>query len=400
MDSERGRQGPGFGAFAAAAFFLTLPAAATAGAMAMAALQAASGVLATPFRSLRPRSALNWAFLLSLVAFVAYVAASALWSPYPNHAQAGRLAGGVICGLLFAAGASADEGGRRLTRAVGAAAVLLLVLMLLGEAFADMPLNRLGQPHTETGLLMRNPARGASVLVCVLWGPIAALAGGSGLQRLVWRAIALGGAIVAFEFDQSANTIGFGLGLVAYLIGYAAPRFAIMSLCGGLAAWLLAAPWVILHAPVPPNVLAKLPDSWAIRTEIWHFASTQIAAHPLLGLGLDAARTFPQTAHLRGLTFNLIPLHPHSASLQIWLETGAVGAVLGAICLLVGGAALSSALRHDRFAAAASAAVLGSTGLIANVSYGAWQEWWVATAFASAALVAASRRQADLEADQ
>ncbi|MES1158625.1 MAG: O-antigen ligase family protein [Terricaulis silvestris] len=399
MDPERADDRPGFGAFATALFFLILPAAATAGAMALAVLQGVFGVLATPLRNLRPRSALNWAFLISLLAFVAYVCATSLWSRNPNHAQAWRLSAGVACGLLFAAGAAANDGGRRLTRAVGVAAIAVTAAMLLGEAFANMPLNRIGQPHTETGLLMRNPARGASVLMCLTWAGIATLAAGSSFQRLTWRGIMVATGVLAFQFDQSANAIAFGFGLIAYVLAYSAPRLTIMGLCAGLAAWLIAAPWVILHAHIPAAFMARLPDSWAIRTSIWQFASTQIEAHPVLGLGLDSARTFPQIGHIRNLTFNLIPLHPHSASLQIWLETGVVGAVLGALCLLIGGAALSSALRQDRLAAAAAAGTIACIGLIANVSYGAWQEWWVATAFAAAALVSATRRHVGEDED-
>lgn len=391
-DEDAGPERPGFGAFAASVFFLLLPAATAGGAMALAPLQAAGGALAAPWRSLLPISWLNRLFLAMFVVFVAYLASTTLWSVYPQHGQALRLAGGVSCGLLFAAGSGAGEQGRRLLRAVGVAAVLMLTGLLLIEAFANMPLNRLAQPHTPTGLLERNPGRGASTLACLVWASVGALAGGSGVQRLIWRALLIGVGIVGFQFDQSANAIGFLLGAIAYGAGYAAPRTTILALCMALAVWLLAAPWVSLHVPIPDAVMAKLPDSWAVRTQIWHFAATQIDQHPLLGLGLDASRTFPQTGHLRGLTFDLLPLHPHSASMQIWLETGAVGAVLGAATMLLGGLALGSALRNDRVAAASACGVIACAGLIANVSYGAWQEWWIATLFAAAALVNAARR--------
>ncbi|HWA00028.1 MAG TPA: O-antigen ligase family protein [Caulobacterales bacterium] len=382
---------PGPGAFAIGGFFLAFPAAVAGGAMALAVLQGVAGVLATPFRNLLPRGAGGWVFLATLAAFVCYAAASSAWSLNPDHGQALRLAAGCACGLLFAAGAGASEGNQRLVRALGAAALLAAMLLLLGEAFADMPLNRMAQPDTPTGLLMRNPARGASVVMCLVWPAVAALAGGRSLQRMAWRALLIGVGVLAFQFDQSGNTIGFAVGLLAYALASFAPRFAIMAIAIALALWLLAAPWVVLHAPTPPSLMAQLPDSWAVRTEIWRFAATQAAQHPLLGLGLDASRTFQQTADLRGLHFNLIPLHPHSASLQIWLETGAVGAALGAIALLAGGWALAEALKHDRVAASGAAGAFAAIGFIANVSYGAWQEWWIATAFAAAAMVAAVR---------
>ena len=92
---------------------------------------------------------------------------------------------------------------------------------------------------------------------------------------------------------------------------------------------------------------------------------------------------------VRSVVTRGIPLHPHSGSLQIWLETGAVGAALGALALVIGGVAMSRALAHRRAAAGAACATLVSFGFIANVSYGIWQEWWVATALIAAAAVSA-----------
>jgi O-antigen ligase len=88
-----------------------------------------------------------------------------------------------------------------------------------------------------------------------------------------------------------------------------------------------------------------------------------------------------------------LPVHPHSASLQIWYETGAVGALLAAGALLTAGLRMSRAYARNRPAAAAACATLASLGLIANVSYGVWAEWWMATMFAVAALVGALSHQ-------
>lgn len=67
--------------------------------------------------------------------------------------------------------------------------------------------------------------------------------------------------------------------------------------------------------------------------------------------------------------------HPHSAPVQAWVETGAVGAAL----LAFAGLALLWRLRHlpardlaPRLALAASA--FG----VATVAHGAWQGWWIA----------------------
>ena len=82
-------------------------------------------------------------------------------------------------------------------------------------------------------------------------------------------------------------------------------------------------------------------------------------------------------------------MHPHSASLQIWHDLGLIGALLCAALLAYGGWRLSRALANDRYAGAASAAVLAMFGLMANVGWSVWQEWWMATLLLTAALVGA-----------
>jgi O-antigen ligase len=269
-----------------------------------------------------------------------------------------------------------------------------LIAYLATEALADMPLNRSNQPGSDTERLLRNPGRGVTVLVALIWGGLGALL----LRGGAWRyalagAFLIATALLSTQFNMSANLLGFTLGLAAFIAALAAPRLTIGLLVGGLALWLLAAPFISPLLSSDPALVAHLPDSWAIRLEIWKFASHEIMENPLFGQGLDSARAYTDTIVVRGETLSALPLHPHSASLQIWLETGLVGALLAAAALITGGVALIRALGSQRIAAAAACGALGAIGLIANVSYGAWQEWWVATALAAAALVAALRHE-------
>jgi O-antigen ligase len=231
-----------------------------------------------------------------------------------------------------------------------------------------------------------------TVLVALLWGGLGALLLRGGIARYALSgALLVSAALLSTQFNMSANLVGLVFGLAAFVAALAAPRLTIGLLMGALTAWLLAAPFVSPLLSNDPAIVASLPDSWAIRLEVWKFASQEIAASPLLGHGLDSARAYTDTVQVRGQTLSALPLHPHSASLQIWLETGAIGALLAAAALITGGLALMRALRANRIAAAAACGALGAVGLIANVSYGAWQEWWVATVLAATALVAALR---------
>jgi O-antigen ligase len=157
---------------------------------------------------------------------------------------------------------------------------------------------------------------------------------------------------------------------------------------------MLAAPFLTPVLLSLPGLGAQLPLSWQMRLEIWRFAEARIAEKPITGWGLDGGRSFAgQVSQVGDLTFPSLPLHPHSVSLHVWLETGAIGAALAAAAILAVAGATAHALRAQRHLLAAAAAAMATIGVIWNVSYGAWQEWWMVVPFTIAALIAASASQ-------
>lgn len=331
--------------------------------------------------------------LAPLLAFVTWTAASALWSPYPDHAQAPKLIALVLLGLAMIAGCGASPQSRGLTRAAGWAAFAVLALLLGIEAGFGMPLNQAAAPaELADWQVERNPARGTVVLLAMTW-PVAAWAASAKTRAgFTWAGLALivGGALAA-QFHQTANLLGFAAGLGAFALAFFAPRIAPILVCSGLALWLLTAPFLtpLLLANAPIGETA--PIGIEARAAIWNYVSAQILEQPWLGHGLDASRVVTDQIELRGQMMDAIPLHPHSASLQIWYETGAIGAVLAAAALFAGGVALARWSTHRPGAAIGGAGAIAALGVIANVSYGIWQEWWVATLLFSAALAAAAR---------
>jgi O-antigen ligase len=98
----------------------------------------------------------------------------------------------------------------------------------------------------------------------------------------------------------------------------------------------------------------------------WSYAVERIAERPLAGWGLDASRAF--SPHIQ--------LHPHNGALQVWLELGLPGAVLLALVWAQNYRRLGrEGRRLVAPATAGSAAVYLFFGL---VSFGVWQEWWLA----------------------
>ena len=69
-------------------------------------------------------------------------------------------------------------------------------------------------------------------------------------------------------------------------------------------------------------------------------------------------------------------VHPHNASLQIWLELGIPGALLGAV--LLAGMCLRAGTLPDRAERVAATGLILSGLVVGNLSFGIWQIWWIA----------------------
>jgi O-antigen ligase len=105
----------------------------------------------------------------------------------------------------------------------------------------------------------------------------------------------------------------------------------------------------------------------------------------LLGWGFDASRAITD-ARPEALAneLPLLPLHPHSAPLQIWFELGIPGVVLTLVLLWL------LARRIDvlpRPARVCGQALFITTLTIASTAYGVWQNQWLAMMFSAALLI-------------
>ena len=371
-----------FRAFAAAALFALLPAAAAGGALALPVLVSLTGAL--NFRPAQLQQAVTGRplWLATLLLAGAWIAASAAWSPAPDTTAA-KLGSQLILGLLFVAGGAAAG---RTFRAAGAAAFLVLASLLAVEAAFGFPLNRAIHPEATPEMVALNPTRGALVLLALSWGAAGGMLA-SGRRRLGLAILALSGAL-SLPFGVSAHALGFAVGLAAFGLTFLAPRVTLLAVSGGLAGWILAAPFA---TPFLSRLAGPLPFSWEHRLAIWAQTCGEIWRAPWFGHGLGASRALPGVAVAGQMTYP--PLHPHSASLQLWYETGAIGAALAALALVAGGHALARALGDKPAAAAAAAASLLSLGFIANVSFSLWAEWWVASLLIAASLTAAAAQR-------
>lgn len=375
-------------ASAGAIFFAAAPIAANLGARAFPVIQAIAALWGAPWRQLPRLGRANAAWLVPLLLALAWAVASAFWSLTPDAPlRAAKLALVIALTLLFAAGAVHSCDARRITRMALIASAAALVGLSLIEAAFGQPLNRWVQPEAiDMIALQRNPGRGVCILALLIYPALVAM----------WRvraadlrgpALALLAATgwLSFQFDLAANAVALAAGGAAFLPALALPRLG-LALSGAVwIGWLLAAPWVSERISA---LSPSFPLSWRMRGEIWSYASDRIVERPLFGWGFESARSFAGQQSLDGVTFANVPLHTHSGSMQIWLEFGVVGVSLVAIALLFATRSAMRCLGGDRLAAAGAVGASAAAMIHFNVSYGAWQEWWLVT-LASAAVAAA-----------
>jgi O-antigen ligase len=220
-------------------------------------------------------------------------------------------------------------------------------------------------------LAKRNIARAFYPLALFVWPVGLHLWRQGGRWRVLSMAL-LGGTLagsVAFRVDSPFLAL-----LVSGLVVAAVLRFGRAAVIGAMGAsivYVLLAPLVLgRHGLVAglnlDHGVAKA--SWGARLEIWKFTASLIEQRPFLGWGLDASRAFP----------GAIPLHPHDAALQMWLELGAVGAALMATLFAWLFVQIDTVRMRDPALAAAAAGSLCAYLLIGALSFGAWQEWWLA----------------------
>ncbi len=316
-------------------------------------------------------------------AFFAWAIVSFAWSPYDAPDRVVRLAAGAPAYALFvvacagvAARDRADIEALLLFAALSACAAFALEIASGGALTRAY-----GRWERPQGEVWRNLGHGLSVLAAL----VPAVAAGAWIRGGATRAaaavvivtVAAGGVV----FEISGNLLGLLAGGAAMAAACVWPRASVVA-AGALAGLsVAAAPVIGLLAHAPPAWRARLPLSWEQRLEIWRRVASGVAEAPIFGHGLDGMRTHTDYMELRGVRFDAMALHPHNAGLHVWYETGAVGAALLTIAVTLGAWRAARWPGLTRPAAVAAAGTILSFTSMAGVSYGVWQEWWIATAF-------------------
>ncbi len=236
---------------------------------------------------------------------------------------------------------------------------------------------------------------GIVILSILLW-PI--------MSALVRRRHFLGTAVyfvltifLVFRFSAAAVLIAMTASVIGISISHFQRKLASIIIGGMFVILLLGTPFLVYQFTANKSVNEigqfsyelKLPNSATHRLLIWQFVTQRIFEKPFLGWGVNTARQIPGGGEKYTLKVNtpnnkkivlfresFLPLHPHNASLQIWLELGAVGAII----IAVFGWIFIRKLEDDDTDPVLFGVVI-SILAFNFISFGVWQSWWISTQF-------------------
>jgi O-antigen ligase len=241
---------------------------------------------------------------------------------------------------------------------------------------------------TEFTLVEMN--RGAAVLTVAFWPALLALLRFGKRERVGAVCMVIVTAWVLYRLESTTAFLALAIGCATVAAGIVLRERIWM------AAMVIAVLAAACFPPLAQYAFPKhtveseygwLPDSARHRLRIWQFASEKLAERPLTGWGMQSSKFIPGGNEEIQVGQRRLPLHPHNAFLQVWLELGVPGLILtlGWVLWLIRRVQQAALPFRERVL---MLACIASAGLVCSMGFGIWQAWWLAALF----LVAASFR--------
>jgi O-antigen ligase len=347
-----------------------------------------------------------WPFAVLWGLLAAYGMLSAIWSIIPLHslAESGRFLAIGVEGLIALAAARVLS--RRDAARVGIAAAIGVALgagLLLFEWASDAALVRwLHGWSAAVSVDESRYDRGVTTAVLIVWPAMLALR----RWRVLQLAIGVVVAVSVYVMMSAASLLALIVGFAAFVVALRWPRLVAGALAAGIVLSAALLPVVVPTYQTTVRIQHAAPwikASGIHRLLIWRFAAIRIANRPLLGWGLDSSRAMPGGNRDFGTTLpgielgpghTAMPLHPHDALLQWRLELGIPGTLLGLALVVWTLYRVGWRFGGGREAQAAALGWGATVTVIALLSFGIWQEWWLSCILFTASLLAASATDA------
>ena len=199
----------------------------------------------------------------------------------------------------------------------------------------------------------------------------------------IWGLVSIGLiTTVIILGPMKAATMAILFSVLVFAAVTAVRRRAIQLIALVMSMALLTIPYVVRSPDIMEKItgfLEILHINFKHRVAIWSFVSERIVDHPIIGWGLDSSRLIPGSHEkVLGKYAEVLPLHPHNGFLQVWLELGAVGAAMFLVVMLSAFHAMVKTER-DGFSTAVLVAAYSAFLILGQLSFGIWQNWWIAT---------------------
>lgn len=226
--------------------------------------------------------------------------------------------------------------------------------------------------------------QGAVILSLLLWP---ALLGATALRGkrlpLVLFFICL--AVVFLTNSQSAQIALLAGGLAAGLSAIF-PSLVFYGLLAGTGVLISGAPWLYkwLFEFWPVEFIRVKPSALE-RLDVWYVFAKKIPENFFFGHGMEAARTVDMLSQKLPHFDGKGVLHPHSAVLQIWFETGLAGACVFYAMIVFILLKIRDLPRAPLKACATGCFV--SAFCVSLFGYGLWQGWLIGLYFITASML-------------
>ncbi|SCX94799.1 O-antigen ligase family protein [Microvirga guangxiensis] len=201
---------------------------------------------------------------------------------------------------------------------------------------------------------------------------------------------------VAIQSESDAAVLALAIVCLVFPIAWLAPRLTfVLAVAAFLAAVSLSPLIGALSAKfMTPEMHRMLATGHSKeRVELWQSFGAVVREEPLLGTGFGVSPRMPDTKVAAKVPVEHQPMlnigHPHNAVLQIWVELGAVGALL---FLVIAFLSLRAIWHLPHLIRSASLALLAGIVPVSLVGHGAWQGWWAASLGAALIWMQAVRR--------